>query len=449
MGDDPWIAADPWGEFMERRRRNNSPVTSPVCTDHSSSHRPAVVIKCAENGTVQIHEHDIAVSFLNSLRTDMLQVGNDSISISIASAYGQGWRSRAAAKKANFSVVKSKPAMLATSSVNTGDEVMERLGVTESSIQARLKAVETAIRAQAQSFQDSGVNCHSPNSVLSRDQVALRNVAVHNFDTGVPFEKLTPVECRRIQRGSRKSQPTVSSVTSDMPHAISHGCDALCVDTSTTDCAQSGSACMQFERSTSAEVSSIEIHDMSSDDDGQSIVEEFGFSPATESDCEPPISYGLDVWESRCDEPACVVNLAIAASLCNSLITMGCVAMRVTFDETGSDEHMDVVLINVNSCQCNFPLAVHHNEDTVASELKLLLLEVCGEPAHQSFLSDAIFQGLNSHYALDESNGSMRLHGWMNVEKSLLSIVWNDLSDNDCFSDSDLNNDDCFSDSDA
>ena len=75
-----------------------------------------------------------------------------------------------------------------------------------------------------------------------------------------------------------------------------------------------------------------------------------------------------------------------------------------------------------------------HNEGTVASELKLLLLEVNGQPADGEFLRDAIFHGLNSHYELDEH---MRLDGWISNDNAFLSLVWKDLRSDCMTSDSD------------
>jgi len=91
-------------------------------------------------------------------------------------------------------------------------------------------------------------------------------------------------------------------------------------------------------------------------------------------------------------------------------------------------EDYDVELIDVQTCRCDLPLATHHNEDTVAHNLIIILIEVEVLPLEPYLLSDAVFEGLNSHYGLVDS-GCMRLHGWINEEGSVLSILWKDLSE--------------------
>jgi len=142
-------------------------------------------------------------------------------------------------------------------------------------------------------------------------------------------------------------------------------------------------------------------------------------------------------YQAKTTEPdqACYVWNAIKTIL-SSLILSGCVAMKIVFDETGTDENVEVELIEITSCKCNCPLGVHHNEDTVAAKLMLILIELQGVPANDSFLIDAIFHGLNCHY--DLLDGCMRLDGWLSHDGSTLSIVWNDFRCEGMSSDNDL-----------
>jgi len=383
MSEDPWCNDDPWRRF---RPGMCQPVKTKSVVAESPRH-PAVVVKCGQRGTVLIHDPESASKFLDDLRSCLLQRDGDAVSISIASEHGQGWRSRAAAKKSQRS--RSDANMDASAKcddiLRNSVDIPFKIGdfVEEDDIQARLSAIETSIRAQANLSRASGIICRSPSKALHRDMVAMRNVASHNFDIGVPFDSLTPSDCRRLQRSRSRS-------TTDPPDSP---------------------------------VSNIEQEDSRSTFSGSEVATTPSRSSGTH-ELDTNLIAGDVAHDVTYDyaEVELIENLALAASFCSSLIATGCVAMRVSFDSSGEDD--DVEIIGIPSCLCTLPLAVHHNEDTVANNLKLILVEIHGQPAASEFLCNAVFRGLNSRFGLEEA---MRLGGWLNNEETILSIVWNDL----------------------
>lgn len=158
------------------------------------------------------------------------------------------------------------------------------------------------------------------------------------------------------------------------------------------------------------------------------------FSSFSELANEFYIGDGPDDVTTQCSEFKGIEDLALASSLCSSLILTGCIAMRITFEGHGDDEDMEVELTDIPSCLCNLALAVHHNEETDAANLRMILIEVQDNPDDTTYLSDAIFQGLNIHYNLENRK---RLGGWLSQDQTILSTLWDDLGRDLYSSDSD------------
>ena len=90
----------------------------------------------------------------------------------VASALGDGWRSRLVEKK------KQNAAQLATTDLDISSEV-----------RARLDAVAVPIRAQVETQVRSGVAAHSARGLVAPKEMALANAAKHNFKNNKPFEE--------------------------------------------------------------------------------------------------------------------------------------------------------------------------------------------------------------------------------------------------------------------
>jgi len=353
-------------------------------------HHPLVVIKCSKVGNVHFHDHSAASKFLDDLRISLVSADTN-VSVSIASEHGKGWRSRIAKKKAKCDEEAR------TNDVQGDEQCVKMIGAQDvasdgiSSMEeregkSRLNAVETAIRAQFQVSRDGGRNCRFAFSALSRDQVALRNVALHNFDLDAPFETLSPGDCRRIQHGHRKSVHI-------MPPK------------STTDAGSFGS---QFcdEVTSPLDVSSVDA--------------------LVSGDPDP-----YDGTEGEDDECTEVINLSLAASACSTLISTGCVALRIVFNDSGEAD--DIESVDIASCKYTRSFVVHHNEETVAALLKIILVEVQGQPSDDHTLVDGILDGLTRHYNLEDT--TMRFHGWLGRCSATLCLVWHDLRDDQSSSD--------------
>ena len=72
-------------------------------------------------------------------------------------------------------------------------------------IEARTQAARTCILEQVAAAR-RGQQCSRPRDVLDGGQVALRNVAVHDFGIGPEFATLTAAGAKRRQRGGKRRQ---------------------------------------------------------------------------------------------------------------------------------------------------------------------------------------------------------------------------------------------------
>merc|ERR1711907_227398 len=104
-----------------------------------------------------------------------------------------------------------------------------------------------------------------------------------------------------------------------------------------------------------------------------------------------------------------VENLSLAASCCSNLMLSGCAAFRINFDDSGEAE--DVESMAIADIKCTRSVAVHHNEDSVAANLNLILIEEHGQALDDESLVSGVLSGLNKYYSLEDT--TMRFHGWL------------------------------------
>lgn len=71
-------------------------------------------------------------------------------------------------------------------------------------------------------------------------------------------------------------------------------------------------------------------------------------------------------------------------------------------------------------------LYVHHNEESPAASLRLLLLEISNDARAHYDLTESLFSALNEVYCME---APLLLAGWLNVHSSTLSIVLRDLEE--------------------
>eukprot|EP00746_Dinoflagellata_sp_MGD_P146785 gnl/MRDRNA2_/MRDRNA2_79219_c0_seq1.p1 gnl/MRDRNA2_/MRDRNA2_79219_c0~~gnl/MRDRNA2_/MRDRNA2_79219_c0_seq1.p1 ORF type:complete len:171 (+),score=35.96 gnl/MRDRNA2_/MRDRNA2_79219_c0_seq1:175-687(+) len=85
--------------------------------------------------------------------------------------------------------------------------------------------------------------------------------------------------------------------------------------------------------------------------------------------------------------------------------------------------------VSIEDASPTMILAVHHNEENPADKLRMILLEISEEDKDNHELIDSLFSSLNDVYGMVD--GPIRLGGWFNNHGHGLSIVLNDLDNDD------------------
>ena len=152
---------------------------------------------------IMVHDLALAREFLAPLQCAHLasmeakycQAQRDTSSITVQAAPGEGWRSRAAAKKAKRRVPVSA-------------EVDASLLDTESEVASRLAALEVEIRAQVQQQVHDGSAFHSGRPLVSDEQHIRCVAAKHTYKNTVAFADVPTRHWKYLQRSRNQSSPS-------------------------------------------------------------------------------------------------------------------------------------------------------------------------------------------------------------------------------------------------
>jgi len=186
---DPWCNYQTRGfsKFVKTARNDNSDSTA--CGRNCSQPTLVLTVKHASGTVINFFDRNEARHFAEALKgslCDSIRLHGNArgpVDLDVSNDKGQGWRTKAAIKKA---------AKLAGAELQVEDET-----------RARMFAIEPTIRAQVEAQIQSGMAPYNAKGLVPPQIIAWRNVAEHNFHNDKPFDQTNLQEHKQQVRGGK------------------------------------------------------------------------------------------------------------------------------------------------------------------------------------------------------------------------------------------------------